>query len=191
MESPFAILYSIARTFEELGILYVVVGSFASSTRGLYRATSDLDIVADLRPEHVQPLVAVLRDEFYLDEVAMHRAISSRGAFNAIHFDSVFKVDVFIPLPDEFSRQQLARRQPEQLAPDDEQIIYVATSEDTILAKLKWFRMGNEVAGTQWKDVLGIIGIQGKNLDLEYLRGWGHKLDVIDLLEKAITEGAR
>ena len=188
MESPFIVLSQIAQTFEELGITYVVVGSMASSMCGLYRTTNDIDIVADIKSGQVNSLVAALRETFYIDEQAVRRAVARHGSFNAIHFDSVFKVDIFIPPPDSFSQQQLARRHLEKIAPDVEQDIYVATAEDTILAKLMWYRKGGEVSGQQWSDVLGIIGLQATLLDFDYLRDWADRLQVHDLLEKALDE---
>lgn len=188
MENPFLVLSEIARIFEEQGIAYVVVGSFASSMRGLYRTTADLDIVADIKPGQIKPLVAALQENFYADEQAVRQAVSQHRSFNVIHFDSVFKVDIFIPPVDDFSRQQLARRQPEKIAPDIEQRIHVATAEDTILAKLRWYRAGGEVSSAQWNDCLGIIGSQGERLDIGYLHEYADRIGVRDLLEKALGE---
>lgn len=188
METPFAVLSEIARVLEELGAAYVVVGSFASSMRGLYRATGDIDIVANLNTEQIKPLVAALQENFYIDEQAVRRAVAERRSFNAIHFDSVFKIDIFIPPENDFSHQQLSRRQLERIAPDVEQHIYVATAEDTILSKLSGYRAGGEVSNTQWSDVLGILGTQGEHLDIKYLREWADKLTLRGLLEKALHE---
>lgn len=186
MESPLEVLSQIARALEEQGVAYVVVGSFASSMRGVYRATADIDIVADLKPAHVKPLVEALQETFYLDEQAVRRATARRGSFNAIHFDAVFKIDIFVPPADSFSRQQLARRLLEKIAPDAPQGIYVATAEDTILAKLSSYRAGGEVSEVQWADVRGIVGAQGEELDFEYLREWSERIGVRDLLEKLL-----
>jgi predicted nucleotidyltransferase len=189
MESPFAVLSQITRALEEQNIAYVVVGSFASSLRGMYRTTGDVDIVASIKPEHVGTLIASLQDQFYIDEQAVLRAVRDGRSFNAIHFDSVFKVDIFVSHND-FSQQQLRRRQPEKLSAELEQTIYVATAEDTILAKLKWYRAGGEISSTQWRDVLGIIGTQGQHLDVDYLREWADKLSIRDLLEKILDEAS-
>jgi hypothetical protein len=188
METPFAVLIEVARVLEESGIAYVVVGSFASSMRGLYRATADVDIIADINLNQVKPLVAALQENFYIDEQAVRRAAMQYRSFNAIHFDSVFKVDIFIPPENDFSRQQLARRQLEKISPESSQGIYVATAEDTILAKLNWYRAGGEVSSTQQSDVAGIIGTQGSALDIEYLREWADKLKVLDLLENVLRQ---
>ena len=187
MESPLEVLSQVTRALEDHGVVYVVVGSFASSMRGLYRATADIDIVADLRPEQVHPLVTALQGKFYIDEQAVGRAVVRQSSFNAIHLDAVFKVDVFVTRDDDFSRQQLARRRAEKITSDTPQEIYVATAEDTILAKLLWYRSGGEVSKVQWADVLGIIGTQGAGLDIEYLREWGDRLAVRDLLEQALS----
>jgi hypothetical protein len=188
MESPFLVLSHITRVLEEQSIAYVVVGSFASSLRGLYRTTGDVDIVALIGLENVDALISALKDQFYLDPSAVRRAISEHRSFNAIHFNSVFKVDIFIPAADDFGQQQLRRRQAETLSPQMKQTIYVATAEDTMLAKLSWYRAGGEISTTQWRDVLGIIGTQGQSLDLAYLREWAHELNVSDLLEKSLGE---
>jgi len=97
----------------------------------------------------------------------------------------VFKVDIFIAKGDEFSKQQIKRRELREIAPDLQQKIYVATAEDTILAKLRWYKAGTGVPNTQWNDVLGIIGASSSRLDLAYLREWAGKLDLTELLDKA------
>jgi hypothetical protein len=188
MNNPFAVLSRIATVLEQQRITYVLVGSLASSLHGMYRSTNDIDIVADLRSDQVIPLLTALQKDFYVDEKAVHEAIDRKQSFNAIHFDSVFKVDIFIPKSDEFSKKQVERRQLTKLAPDLEQMIYVATAEDTILAKLRWYESGGRVSDAQWRDVVGILGASAKKLDLNYLREWAAKLGVTNLLEKAISE---
>ena len=64
-----------------------------------------------------------------------------------------------------------------------------ATPEDVILSKLRWFHMGGKVSEQQWHDVLGVIAVQGDELDLGYLGEWSEYLGVRNLLEKALAEG--
>lgn len=187
MQSPLDVLSQVVRALDATGIAYVVVGSFASSLHGVYRATADIDIVADMKPEHVAPLVSVLQASFYVDEQAVARAVARHGSFNAIHLDSIFKVDIFTPLPGGFGRQQLARRRREQITPDAARSIYVATAEDTILSKLLWYDAGGRVSQAQWADVSGIVRAQGARLDVEYLREWAARFGVGELLEQALA----
>ena len=190
MENPFKVLSLVASVLEQQRITYVLVGSLASSIHGMFRSTADIDIVADVHSDQVIPLLTALQENFYVDEHAVREAIDRRPSFNAIHFDSVFKVDIFIPKADEFSRKQIERRELRKLAPDLEQMVYVATAEDTILAKLRWYNSGGRVSSTQWADVVGIIGGSSSILDLEYLRDWAERLGLTELLNQAFAEAS-
>jgi len=190
MENPFAVLSLVVSVLDQQRITYVLVGSLASSIHGMYRSTADIDILADVKAEQVIPLLSALQKDFYIDESAVRDAIDQKQSFNAIHFNSVFKVDIFIPKSDDFSKKQIERRELKRLSPDLEQMVYVATAEDTILAKLRWFNSGGRVSNSQWGDVVGILGASSKQLDFDYLRDWAAKLGVTDLLEKAISETA-
>lgn len=188
MNNPFSVLSQLASILEQQGITYVLVGSLASSMHGMYRSTADIDILADVKPQQVHPLINALGDAFYIDEQAVNRAIDLRQSFNAIHLDSVFKVDIFIPKADAFAKKQLARRELRKISADIEQMVYVATAEDTILAKLRWYLSGGRVSNTQWTDVVGIIGASSARLDFDYLRAWAEKLGVTTLLAEAFEE---
>ena len=188
MLSPLEVLLLVAHTFERFGIDYVVVGSFASYARGRARATADVDLVADLRAEHVPLLGVAFADAFYLDEGAMRRAIVDHRSFNLIHLDSMLKVDVFIPPPVGFRREQLRHRRRETVAPEPEQSVYIATAEDTILAKLEWYEKGGRVSERQWSDVLGVLEVQAGRLDVGYLRATATELGLSELLELALEQ---
>jgi len=64
------------------------------------------------------------------------------------------------------------------------------------LTKLEWYRIGGEdfgefsraVSERQWRDVLGVLKVQGERLDLAYMRRWASALDVADLLEQALAQ---
>lgn len=188
MELPLSVLSQVTTILEHVGIRYVLVGSFTSSIHGMYRATADIDILAEIKAEQVQPLFEALRDTFYIDELAMREAVNKQSSFNAIHFDSVFKVDFFVAKSDEFTTTQLNHRELRKISPDRDETVYVTTAEDTILAKLKWFRAGNEISNNQWKDVLGILGTSRRFLDFEYLHAWAKRLGLSDLLQRAIGD---
>ena len=55
----------VADALAGLGAPYAIGGSLASAVHGVMRATMDADLVADLRPEHVEPLAQALGDAFY------------------------------------------------------------------------------------------------------------------------------
>lgn len=141
---------------DQLGVPYVIGGSMASIIHGMLRTTMDVDIVADVRSEHVPFLVTELQDVFYLDEPMIRQAIQRRSSFNLIHLRTMFKVDIFVPKGRPFDRQQLDRRISEQMDAEGEAKLWVLSAEDVILAKLEWFRLGGEVSERQWRDILGV-----------------------------------
>ena len=187
MDLPLSVLSQVAATLEQQNIAYVLVGSFASSIHGMYRSTADIDILADIHTEQIRPLFEALQDSFYVDEHAMRDAVAQGRSFNAIHFDSVFKVDIFVARA-EFALTQLNRRQLRKISLENDDALYVATAEDTVLAKLRWYRAGNETSSTQWNDVLGVLGTSRSSLDLEYMHTWARKLGIEDLLQKALDD---
>jgi len=187
MKSLIEVLLSVTQVLNDLSIPYLVGGSITSSLQGFPRMTNDADIVADIQLDQVSKLFAALQAEFYLDEQAVRTAVLERRSFNVIHFDSVFKIDLYIP-DAVFGQQQLKRRRLEVLSADSTQTTYVSTPEDTILAKLSWYRRGGEVSQRHLTDVAGIITVQDQRLDLPYLRDWADKLNVRDLLEKVLEE---
>jgi hypothetical protein len=170
----------VTQTLEQLGIPYAVGGSLASSLHGVMRSTLDVDIVADMRLEHIQPLVAALSKDFYADDEMMKDAIEHKSSFNLIHYETAFKVDIFIRKSRAFDQMQLERRRTSVIATDPEQSVYVTSPEDVILSKLEWFRMGGEVSDRQWRDILGVLKTRAGELDLDYLRKWAGELKVAD-----------
>jgi hypothetical protein len=180
----------VTQTLERLGIPYAVGGSLASSLHGVMRSTLDVDIVADMQAEHIRPLVEALSKEFYADAEMMRDAIEHQSSFNLIHYETAFKVDIFIRKSRPFDQMQLNRRRLSIIANDPEESVYVTSPEDTILAKLEWYRMGGEVSDRQWRDILGVLKTRAGELDLEYLRKWAAELNVRDLLERALKESS-
>lgn len=177
----------VTRILEQLDIPYAIGGSMASTAYGRIRATMDVDIVADMQEQHVQPFLALLGSDFYADENTIRQAVQRRTSFNLIHLTTLFKVDLFVSRNRPFDLQQLSRRQYQLLELPDN-TAFIVSPEDVILAKLEWFRLGDEVSERQWRDVQGVFDVQGDRLDRDYLRQWATALDVTDLLNKALAE---
>lgn len=182
------VLLMIVEALDQLKIPYLIGGSFASSAHGFARSTRDIDIVAAIEPEMAEAFAASLQSEFYADEQAIRRAVRAKQHFNVIHLDSMFKVDFFVLKEREFDRKQFERRLQAAVEGDPHRKVYVATPEDTILAKLVWYRKGNEISDQQWQDIRGIFKVQGDKLDAQYLSHWAEDLGVADLLERAQKE---
>ena len=178
----------VVRAFEALRIPYFLGGSMASSVHGIYRATADADFVAAMRPHQAEPLAKLLQPAFYADIEAIRAAATAFRSFNVIHLESMLKVDVFVASTAPFHLMQMRRRILQAVTPDGVTKFYVASPEDTVLAKLQWYREGGGVSDRQWNDVLGVLKVQGPALDRAYLDEWGRELRLTDLLRRALDD---
>jgi len=185
---PLEVTLKVTGVLEWLGVPYLIGGSLASTLYGMVRTTQDSDIVAEMRLEHVRAFVAALQDEFYIDEEMIVESIQRNSSFNIIHRETMFKVDVFVPRARPFLQSQLARAQKQTFALETEISAQFASPEDTILAKLEWYRVGGEVSERQWRDILGVLKTRGEALDWDYLQQWASELKVSDLLERALQQ---
>jgi len=112
----------------------------------------------------------------------------NQGSFNLIHLPTMLKVDVYVVWRTDFGRTQLARRQLKQIGQTAPTNVFIASAEDTVLAKLDWYRQGGCVSGRQWRDVLGVLKVQAGSLDRAYLRDWAARLSLTELLRRAFDD---
>lgn len=47
---------------------------------------------------------------------------------------------------------------------------------------------GNQGSDRQWYDIVGILKVQGTNLDFDYMKLWAEDLGVMELLLRACSE---
>ncbi len=182
-------LQKILAALDRQEIRYCIGGSIASSSHGLPRFTNDVDFVVDFEGVDLEEFFAALAGEFYLDSEQAKASIAKQRAFNVIHVKAGYKFDFFPSEKGPFGEQQLMRRIFVQSAvPNLEDVeLAITSAEDTVLAKLRWYRAGGGVSDRQWNDILGVLGVQQEKLDVEYLRQWAGKLGLTDLLEEALS----
>lgn len=188
LAEPIQITHRLVQEFEQLGIQYLVGGSLASSLHGIPRATNDVDIVADIMSEHIPDLVNALETEFYIDAEMIHEAIQHRSSFNVIHLATMFKVDIFLLKADVASQEEMRRRGQYQISDTPNQRLFVASAEDVIVHKLYWYQLSGSVSERQWTDVLGVLQVQGEQLDYPYLEHMAYQRGVYDLLIQAMKD---
>jgi hypothetical protein len=180
----FLALAPVLEALRALGVRHYVGGSIASSVHGVPRASIDADVVAELQPRHAAPFAAALGGAFYVPEQRVRDAVHRRGSFNVIHLETMVKVDVFVSQDRPFDRRAFDHVRPATAGGSE---IPVSAPEDTVVAKLEWFRRGGEVSQRQWADVIGILRAAA-SLDEAHLRQGAAELGVADLLPRALEE---
>lgn len=182
-------LKPVIKTFDELGILYFIGGSIASSAYGTPRATMDVDLISALGYDLIKPLINKLKEEYFIDEEMINDALSTKTSFNIIHLETMLKIDVFILNDHPYYLKAFERKVLDSLQEESNILnVYLCSPEDVILSKLEWYRLGEETSERQWLDILGVIKVQGDSLDRIYLTDWARKLGVFNLLEKSFSE---
>ena len=187
IDDPLAVAAVVARALEAIGARYSIGGSIASSMGGEPRSTLDVDLVTDLTIESIPRLLAALGGRFYVPIDALRTAVRDRSSANVIDNVTSVKVDLFIAGGTPLDRSLLERRLHVPVGDRGEKL-WVHSPEDILLQKLRWFRLGGERSDRQWRDVVGLVRVQGVRLNQEYLRTWADQLTVTDLLDKALMQ---
>jgi hypothetical protein len=128
------ILDDASSKLNSLGIRHVVVGSCASMVYGKPRFTRDVDLVVDLQPQHILPLLAAFPPpDHYVSQMAIEQALRQQSMFNIIYTRWAIKVDVM--MYDQTSRalQEIERGIEIEYAPG--KTVRFAAPEDVILKK--------------------------------------------------------
>ncbi len=170
----------LAQIFDELGVEYVIGGSYASSIHGEPRSTRDCDFLVALASDQLDSFEQKTNGLFYMSRVAAEEAIELNRCFNLIHLETGFKLDIFISEGRDFDRERLKRGQSVAV---DGQSLRFSSAEDTILSKLEWYKQ--YPSEQQWRDILGIFLLQEDKLDLGYLKYWSRELGVSKKLAQA------
>ncbi len=166
-------------------IPYFVTGSFASSIHGEFRATADIDLVADMHPAVLPALLQDLQVAFVADLEQATSSLAAGMSFNLIHRTTYLKVD-FFPCNSAFDRSALARAVTIEV-PGALETLRVSSLEDILLGKLQWYRLGGESSAMQLRDIRRLIELNRDELDTTYLRQWSAVIGVDDLLTSALA----
>lgn len=172
----------VIEVLESLDIPYMVVGGFAAIFYGEPRLTIDVDIIVDMRREHIDPFVdAFPIPDYYVSEQGVRDSLWRRYPFNVIQPTTGAKVDL-VPLPrDLFTRTAFQRRQ--RIAYDEAgRSATFIIPEDIVVAKLVAHRKTG--SDKHLRDARGVLMTQWGELDLDAIRRNARESDVLELFEK-------
>ncbi len=184
---PWEVAAAVVAALDDVGVRYAIGGSLASGIVGEPRSTLDVDMVVELADHQVDDLAGRLSRRFYVPVGLVHRAVRELTSVNVIDTLTALKVDFFIAGGTPLDGRGLDRRVA-TVSAGIARPLYVHSPEDVLLQKLRWYRKGGETSDRQWRDVMGIVRVQGPRLDRAYLADGAEVLGVTDLLTRVLAQ---
>ncbi|MEP6704841.1 MAG: hypothetical protein ABJB34_08555 [Acidobacteriota bacterium] len=154
----------------ELGIDFMVTGSFAMSAYGEIRFTRYIDVVIQITEDDIARFVRTFESDYYVSDESVRRAIASRSMFNLISHEHGGKIDCIVMKDTEFGRASFGRRWKVIVSGVE---IWTTTKEDLVIAKLNWARETH--SEMQIRD---IANLTSSEYDAIYVAGWLERLNL-------------
>ena len=157
---------------------FAITGGLAAITYGDPRTTRDVDIIMEVDPwerDFADTLADLLNEDFFFSLEGCREAIEEQTMFQAIHKETMFKVDFHLSdlVPGSCERRQDVKIPTGLIVP-------MVIPEDSILSKLCWIKLGS---GRSRKDVVGMLRVQ-ETLDNDYLETTAEQLGVKPILDE-------
>lgn len=171
---------------KNLDIPFLIGGSVASSVHGHPRQTNDLDLAIQIDASNAARFLEEFEAEFTLTSSMIEQALNTHDeyrSFQMTHFESLLRIDCFIPTGTPFQEAEYARRVDLEILPGV--YVPVVSAEDIVLRKLLWFELGGRVSDRQWNDIVAVLDVQAGLLDNSYLDEWADRLNVRQILDDA------
>lgn len=162
----------------EIGVDYMLVGSFSSMYYSFPRSTTDADFVVGTQDLDVDRLSTLLGERFKFNPQLSFEIIGG-SVKNEIEIRGTpFRIEIFRLTDEPFDQSRFERRREIVLFGKR---VWIPTVEDVILQKLIWDRPKDR------DDVAGMIEANQKSLDEDYLQFWASRLGLTDALSRAVT----
>jgi hypothetical protein len=163
----------------ELGIEYMVTGSFAMSAYGEIRFTRDIDVVLQISDAQVKAFAQLFEQDYYVSEESVKWAIHRRSMFNVINHEHGGKLDCIVMKDTDFARASFSRRYKVEVSGIE---FWTTTREDLIVAKLGWARETH--SEMQIRD---IANLSSTEYDSDYVADWIGRLDLVHIWNEVGT----
>jgi len=165
---------------EEAGIGYMLTGSMAMNYYALPRMTRDIDVVVEMSAQDIERVAALFRPDYYVSGQSIRESVARESVFNAIHRESVIKVDCIVRKNDRYGRLEFERRR--KISVLDFKT-YIVSKEDLIISKLWWAKDSH--SEVQLGDVKNLLAT---GFDAGYLEHWTRELGVNHLLQECLHD---
>jgi len=178
MTEELRLLRDITLRLEDAGIDYMLTGSVALNCYAQPRMTRDIDLVIAFQVSDAARIEKILGKEYYVSSHAAHEAATHQSSFNAIHQQTLIKIDFMVRKNDEYRLHEFARRVRMKIGVHH---VWVVSKEDLILSKLHWAKESQ--SERQFADVENLVAT---GCDTEYLKTWSAALHLTDMLIRVL-----
>jgi hypothetical protein len=182
-------LRSIVETLEQLGLIYGIGGSVASSLYGEARSTLDVDISVVLPLDRTLAFTQAFQAlGYYAFLEAVLDAIIARQPFNIIDAQRGYKADIFPIDPDAPTPQEqevLGRLQRHVYDESDGAAAVLYSPEDVIIYKLQYYLLGR--IPKHLRDIGAILSVQGDSLDCAYVASWAARIGADEIWDALLS----
>ena len=182
IDTELDVLRDVTLRFESAGIAFMLTGSMAMNYYGQPRMTRDIDLVVKIAADQTDVVTALFSEDYYVDRVAVSKAVAQRSIFNLIHNETIVKLDCIILKNSDYRQEEFARRQRITLGGFQ---TWIVSREDLILSKLYWAR--DSRSELQFRDIKNLLAA---DLDLSYLLSRAEILEVKSLLLEFLSPDA-
>jgi hypothetical protein len=156
-----ATLIDVSQRLRDLGIDYMVTGSFAMSFYVPARTTMDIDIVLEVGPTDSTRIERRFAGDYYISAASVTRAYERSSMFNIVSNSTLVKVDCIVKKQDPFEVEKFERRRRAKIGKNE---FWVVSKEDLILSKLKW--AAGSYSERQFEDIQRLLE---SGVDKEFL----------------------
>lgn len=160
----------------------MITGAWSVIYYGRPRASHDIDFVIDLAPVDIDRVLKIFQNlspDFSFESDSIREAVEKKGIFQILHLPTFLKFDIWILKQDPFDQSRFRRRKKIKLLG---QTMVIASREDTILQKLRWYKQAK--IEKHIVDAAFVYKIQKDKLNLKYLQYWANKLKVNRFLKE-------
>jgi hypothetical protein len=111
MKTELDVLRDVTQRLESGGVAFMLTGSMAMNFYAQPRMTRDIDLVVQVTSNQTDLLVSLFEAEYYVDRLAIAKAIAQHSVFNLIHNETIIKFDCIVLKNQQYRQEEFARRQ--------------------------------------------------------------------------------
>lgn len=176
-------LLALIRILNEVGIPYMVVGSYSSNFYGIPRSTKDADLVFQFDSRSLAEITKRLPEGLSFDQQSTFEMVTATRKEVILIEGSEFQIELFHLSGDAFDQTRFHCREKVTFA--DGVTTWMPRMEDVIVQKLRWAKGGGR--SKDFDDVVAILGVQ-ENVDFNYISTWCENHGTSEILAKARSE---